>query len=139
MKIKNGDVLITILPAVETLGKGGPPKLPVLTVLKVRKMLRALRQHVQDLAEIRNELLDRWGKKGEDGKLLLVGSEVQFADGDRAKFVVAQAELYAGEWNYEGPTLTLEDLGEFPFTGGLLADLGELFCDDDEAMAGKSV
>lgn len=152
MLIRNGDVLLYVLPAVEMLSKEGLPTLPVLTMLKLRKMLRALRRHAQDLGETRNEFLEQWAEKDEDGKLITVSrlgedrdgnptriTEVKFVDNNRAGFVAAQAELYAGEWEYEGPTLTLGDLGEFPLTGGLLADLGELFCDDDEAMAGKSV
>lgn len=124
MKIKNGAVLMTVLPALETLGR---KETPILTALKIRKMVKLLRDHAQIVSETRNEFLDRFGKKGENGKLLVVGTAVQFADGDQAKFVVAQNELYEGEWDYTGQTITVADLGQMKVSGTLLADLGELF------------
>ena len=133
MKSKNGELLDAILPAVEKLGEARPPEVSVATMLKVRRILRKLREGAADVSAIRNDFLNQWGKKDEEGKLVLVGETVQFAPGDRARFLMAQKELYASEWDYEGPTLTLEDLGEFPFTGGFLADLGDVF--EDEALA----
>ena len=132
MKIRNGEIINRILPVVEKIGGEGPPKLPVLTVLKVRKMLRVLRPHVQDLMETRNDFLQQWGQKDDNGQLVMVGQEVKFPEGHRVKFIAAEAQLYSAEWEYPGPTVTLADLGKMQITGGLLADLGDLFCTDGE-------
>lgn len=132
MKLKNGAMITEILPIVEKIGREGLSALPVLTMLKVRKILRLLRPHVQDLVGVRNDLLQQWGQKDDNGKLVMVGNEILFPEGHRAKFIVAQDELYAGDWDYAGPTVTLSDLGKMEITGGLLADLGDLFCEDGE-------
>lgn len=137
MKVTNGELINRILPAVEKVGREGPPKVPVLAVLKVRKILRSLREHVRDVVETRNEFLDKFGLKDKDGKLVMIGVEVQFAEGNRAKFIEAQRTLYSGEFDYVGPTITLKDLGKMEITGGLLADLGDLFCEDEKEPEGE--
>lgn len=148
MLIKNGELLDAILPAVEELGR----EKNLLLALKTRTVLRVIRPHAQDLQQLRNELLDRFRAKDEDGKLItvertylnkdgrpVVVNDVQFAapKGDemsnQAKFIAGQAELMEGEWEYTGPQITVADLGKSPVTGETLTALGDLFKDETPA------
>lgn len=155
MNIKNGELLDAILPAVEELAK----EHNLTLALKTRTMLRIIRPHAQDIMELRNGLLERFGRKDEDGKLITVErrgqdrdgrpvivNEVQFEAsdeesdemGNQAKFIAGQTELLNGEWNYTGPQITVKDLGDTQVTGELLAALGDLFRDGaDEQPAQK--
>ncbi len=130
MKLRNGSIINQVLPALELLGR---KEMPVLSALKVRKMLRLLREHARDLQGLRNELLQRWGKKDEDGKLIILKNQASFATGeDSLAFAAAVNEMYSGEWEYPGETLTVDDLGNIKVGGAILADLCELLCVDGE-------
>jgi len=141
VNIKNGELLDAILPAVEELGK----EKNQLLALKTRTILRILRPRAQDILELRGDLIDRFGKKDEDGKVVLDGTVVQFEEpdkdsdepSDKAKFLAGQLELLSGGWDYPGPQIVAKDLGDTQVTGKLLAALGDLFVEPTEPAEEK--
>lgn len=125
MQFNNGETVNIITPALEQLGK---KELPVLMALKLRKILRCFRQHTDDLNESRNEFLQKWGKKDENGKLIVSGSgQIMVPKGESAlAYGAAMAELYGGDWEYDGLLIAEGDLGNIRIAPSVLANLGDL-------------
>lgn len=136
MRFNNGETANVIMPALEQLGK---KELPVLTALKLRKVLRSFRERAADLNSLRNDFLQEWGKKDRDGKVIVSGGgQVTVPKGEAAlAYGAAMAELYGGEWEYDGALILEADLGSIRVAPTVLADLGDLICVNGEGPEEK--
>lgn len=101
-------------------------RLPVAGALRLRKVTRALAEHLTDVEAERLLLLERHARHSEDGKLLIEGSQYQFAsDADRQAFNEAFGELMALTWEH-GWGIRVSDLGDIKVAPAVLLDLGPL-------------
>ena len=109
--------------------------LPPAGALRIRKTVRDLRAHLDDVEAERQKLLEAHGQHGEDGKLLTGESgAVQFADDEALQaFATAYAELMAATWSTEYP-VRASDLGTTAtMRAETLVALGELLEEPEEA------
>mgnify|MGYP006992520120 CR=1 FL=1 len=111
--------------AVEALKALAAERLPVIGALRVRKLTRTLTEHLQDVEGVRKELLDRYGRKDKDGKLIVEGNAVPLIPETMLEFQAEFATLMAGEFTTEFP-LRVSDLGTIDVAPQVLIDLGEL-------------
>ena len=111
--------------AIEALRALAAERLPVIGALRVRKLTRALTEHIADVEGVRKELLDRYGKKGEDGKLIVEGNTVPLIPETMMEFQAEFAALMAGEFTTAYP-LRVSDLGKGEIAPQILIDLGGL-------------
>jgi hypothetical protein len=111
--------------AVEALKALSAERLPVIGALRVRKLTRAVAEHLEDVEGVRKGLLERYGQKGEDGKLIVEGNAVPLIPETMLEFQAEFAALMAGEWSTEY-SLRVSDLGKGDIAPQVLIDLGGL-------------
>lgn len=111
--------------AAEALKALAAERLPVIGALRVRKLTRALTEHIADVEGVRKELLDRYGQKGEDGRLVVEGDRISLVPETMLEFQAEFATLMAGEFTTEYP-LRVSDLGVGEIAPQVLIGLGEL-------------
>jgi len=111
--------------AIEALRSLAAEKLPVIGALRVRKLTRALAEHITDVEGVRKELLDRFGQKDADGKLIVEGNQIPLIPETMLEFQVEFAALMAGEFTTEYP-VRVSDLGKGDIAPQVLIDLGGL-------------
>ena len=116
--------------AIEALRSLAAERLPVIGALRVRKLTRALAEHIADVEGVRKELLDRYGKKDEDGKLIVEGNAVPLIPETMMEFRAEFAALMAGEFSTEYP-VRVSDLGKGDIAPQVLIDLGGLLDEGD--------
>ena len=119
--IKNAD----LGRAIEALRSLAAERLPVIGALRVRKLTRALTEHIEDVEGVRKGLLDRYGKKDEDGKLIIEGNQIPLIPETMLEFQAEFATLMAGEFTTEFP-VRVSDLGKIDIAPQILIDLGGL-------------
>jgi hypothetical protein len=100
--------------------------IPMTTAMKVRRIVRALVPHLQDVEAERRKLASRYAKKDAEGKPLTENNQYIFAnDEDRETFVTQVNELMDLEW--EPPErLTVSELGDREVRPRILINLGEV-------------
>ena len=91
----------------------------------MRKLTRSLTEHLTDVEGVRKELLERYGQKGEDGKLIVEGNTVPLIPETMLEFQAEFAALMAGEFVTEYP-VRVSDLGKGDIAPQVLIDLGGL-------------
>ena len=111
--------------AIEALRSLAAERLPVIGALRVRKLTRALAEHITDVEGVRKGLLDRYGKKDEDGKLIIEGNQIPLIPETMLEFQAEFATLMAGEFTTEYP-VRVSDLGKIDIAPQVLIDLGGL-------------
>ena len=111
--------------AIEALKALAAERLPVSGALRVRKLTRSLTEHIEDVEGVRKELLERYGRKGEDGKLIIEGNTVPLIPETALEFQGEFLVLMTGEWSTEYP-LRVSDLGKGEIAPQVLIDLGGL-------------
>ena len=111
--------------AIEALRSLAAERLPVIGALRVRKLTRALTEHIEDVEGVRKGLLDRYGKKDEDGKLIIEGNQIPLIPETMLEFQAEFATLMAGEFTTEYP-VRVSDLGKGEIAPQILIDLGGL-------------
>jgi hypothetical protein len=111
--------------AIEALKLLAAERLPVIGALRVRKLTRALAEHITDVEGVRKGLLDRYGKKDEDGKLIIEGNQIPLIPETMLEFQAEFATLMAGEFTTEFP-VRVSDLGKIDIAPQVLIDLGGL-------------
>jgi len=111
--------------AIEALRSLAAERLPVIGALRVRKLTRALTEHIEDVEGVRKGLLDRYGKKDEDGKLIIEGNQIPLIPETMLEFQAEFATLMAGEFTTEYP-VRVSDLGKGDIAPQVLIDLGGL-------------
>ena len=111
--------------AIEALKLLAAERLPVIGALRVRKLTRALTEHIEDVEGVRKGLLDRYGKKDEDGKLIIEGNQIPLIPETMLEFQAEFATLMAGEFTTEYP-VRVSDLGKGEIAPQILIDLGGL-------------
>ena len=116
--------------AIEALKALAAERLPVSGALRVRKLTRSLTEHIEDVEGVRKELLERYGRKGEDGKLIIEGNTVPLIPETMLEFQSEFAALMTGEWSTEYP-LRVSDLGTGEIAPQVLIDLGGLLDEGD--------
>ena len=116
--------------AIEALRSLAAERLPVIGALRVRKLTRALAEHATDVEAIRKELLDRFGQKGEDGKLIIEGNQIPLIPETMLEFQAEFATLMASEFTTEYP-VRVSDLGKGEIAPQVLIDLGGLLDEGD--------
>jgi len=115
--------------AIEALRSLAAERLPVIGALRVRKLTRALTEHIEDVEGVRKGLLDRYGKKDEDGKLIIEGNQIPLIPETMLEFQAEFATLMAGEFTTEYP-VRVSDLGKGDIAPQVLIDLGGLLEED---------
>lgn len=101
-------------------------RLPVAGALRVRRLLREVQAHLDDVEAVRKELLRRHGEVGEDGQLALDASGNATFEGDAlVAFLSEYEELMAQTAEYERG-LTVADLGQIEVKPAVLVGLGAL-------------
>ena len=131
MNLTNGEIRGRILPALEELGKFKPESDQFALALKLRRILRSLRQHAEDVGELERGLAMQFGPKDEEGRLIFENGRVKFkTPKEETAFSDARRILMDTEFEYQGETLTVEEIQKLPVTVGMLADLGDLLCED---------
>jgi len=116
--------------AIEALRSLAAERLPVIGALRVRKLTRALTEHIEDVEGVRKGLLDRYGKKDEDGKLIIEGNQIPLIPETMLEFQAEFATLMAGEFTTEFP-VRVSDLGKIDIAPQILIDLGGLLDEGD--------
>jgi hypothetical protein len=111
--------------AIEALRSLAAERLPVIGALRVRKLTRAIAEHIADVEGVRKGLLDRYGKKDEDGKLIIEGNQIPLIPETMLEFQAEFATLMAGEFTTEYP-VRVSDLGKGEIAPQILIDLGGL-------------
>ena len=111
--------------AIEALRSLAAERLPVIGALRVRKLTRAIAEHIEDVEGVRKGLLDRYGKKDEDGKLIIEGNQIPLIPETMLEFQAEFATLMAGEFTTEYP-VRVSDLGKGEIAPQILIDLGGL-------------
>lgn len=126
--LKNGE----LMGAVVALHDLGAERVPVKTALKIRRLLRELEPRARDVAEVRQQLLERHVKK--DGKGEWVW-ERQNEDGT-GTVKLADPEAFNKEVTalmdetVECEALTVEELGNIEVRGETLYGLGDLLIEE---------
>ena len=123
-----------VIRAFQALRQLGEVKLPPRGALQVRRLARSLEPLAKDVEEVRREILLRHAVLDEKGEVAFnVRTGVQFEPGKALEFRREEAELL--DLAVEVTTrLRLEHLGEETIPGGLLADLGPFFEDEEEQI-----
>lgn len=106
--------------------------LPPAGALRIRRVLRELRGHLEDIEAERQKLLEAHGQHGEDGKLVTNESgAVQFADDEaRQAFAAEYAALMNATWETEYP-VRVSDLGtKAEMKAETLLALGDLLVEE---------
>jgi len=111
--------------AIEALKLLAAERLPVIGALRVRKLTRTLTEHLTDVEGVRKGLLDRYGKKDADGKLIVEGNQIPLIPETMLEFQAEFATLMAGEFTTEYP-VRVSDLGKGEIAPQILIDLGGL-------------
>ena len=111
--------------AIEALRSLAAERLPVIGALRVRKLTRAIAEHIEDVEGVRKGLLDRYGKKDEDGKLIIESNQIPLIPETMLEFQAEFATLMAGEFTTEFP-VRVSDLGKIDIAPQVLIDLGGL-------------
>jgi len=111
--------------AIEALRSLAAERLPVIGALRVRKLTRAIAEHIADVEGVRKELLERFGQKDEDGKLIIEGNQIPLIPETMLEFQAEFATLMAGEFTTEYP-VRVSDLGKGEIAPQILIDLGGL-------------
>ena len=122
IEMSNADVM----SAGQALAELSQERLPVSGAVRVRKVVRAVQAHLDDVEAVRKELLNRYACKCEDGKLILDERENATFDGDGLeRFQADYAELMAQTAEFERG-LAVADLGSIEVRPAVLVGLGTL-------------
>ena len=118
-------------PALQALTTLVNVRLPVKTGLKIRSMVRTLQHLSDDVEAERQKLIDLLARKGDDGKLIVVGNGVGRYDfGDNlSDFDAEYNALMNCEMAGKPAALTIADLGDVVIEPLILMQLGELIED----------
>ena len=116
--------------AIEALRSLAAERLPVIGALRVRKLTRAIAEHIEDVEGVRKGLLDRYGKKDADGKLIIEGNQIPLIPETMLEFQAEFATLMASEFTTEYP-VRVSDLGKGEIAPQVLIDLGGLLDEGD--------
>lgn len=93
------------------LAKLAAQPMPLRAAFKLKGINAKVKDEAQKFEEVRQSALERYGKKGEDGKLALNEDQtVQFEPGQLQAFAKELSEL--GDTEVEVGTLSLAELGE---------------------------
>ena len=114
------------------LGQLAAKELPIRSALKVRRLARAVVEHVTDANAERDKLIERFGQKDEAGHLVHgEGNTIQLAF--PAEFQAAWGELLAASVEIDDKLRLAEsDLGDsIQIEPGVLLGLGDLLEDSD--------
>jgi hypothetical protein len=111
--------------AIEALRSLAAERLPVIGALRVRKLTRAIAEHIADVEGVRKELLERFGQKDADGKLIIESNQIPLIPETMLEFQAEFATLMAGEFTTEFP-VRVSDLGKGEIAPQILIDLGGL-------------
>ncbi len=106
-------------------------EVPIKSALKVRRLARAVRDHVTDANAEREKLIDKYGQKDEDGQLAREGDTIRLASPE--EFQAAWTALLAETVEIEDKlVLHVADLGDsIQIEPGVLLGLGDLLEDSD--------
>ena len=106
-------------------------EVPLSGALRVRRLARAVRDHVTDANAEREKLIDKYGQKDEDGQLAREGDTIRLAFPQ--EFQSAWGELLAENVEIEDKlVLHVADLGDsIQIEPGVLLGLGDLLEDSD--------
>ena len=121
--------------AAEALRELGQERLPVAGALKVRKLVKAVQAHLDDVEGVRKELLSRYACKDEHDQLVLDerGNATFEADGLQ-QFQADYLELMEQTVEFEHG-LTVADLGSIEVRPATLVALGALLEEGEEGCA----
>jgi len=105
--------------------------LPIPGALRVRRLMRAVREHVTDADAERNKLIEKYAQRDADGQIVRGEGTIQLAE--PAAFQSAWGELLAENVEIEDKlVLTVNDLGDsIQIEPGVLLGLGDLLEDSD--------
>lgn len=105
--------------------------LPIPGALRVRRLMRAVREHVTDANAERNKLIEKYAQRDADGQIVRGEGTIQLAE--PAAFQAAWSELLAENVEIEDKlVLTVNDLGDsIQIEPGVLLGLGDLLEDSD--------
>lgn len=88
---------------------------PLRVAFKLKGVLAKVNEELRKYEECRQDALERLGKKGEDGKLVLsADNSVQFEKGGLERFSKELTDL--GNMEVELPTVKLEEVGDIQLT-----------------------
>jgi len=115
-----------LIAASRSLQELAQERLPVAGALRVRRLMREVQAHLDDVEGVRKELLQRHAKKGEDGQLALDASGNATFEGDAlTAFLSEYEELMAQTMEFERG-LAVADLGQIDVKPAVLMGLGAL-------------
>ena len=105
--------------------------LPIPGALRVRRLMRAVREHVTDANAERNKLIEKYAQRDADGQIVRGEGTIQLAE--PAAFQAAWSELLAENVEIEDKlVLTVNDLGDsIQIEPDVLLGLGDLLEDSD--------
>lgn len=112
-------------------------KLPVSGALRVRKIIKALQAHMEDVEAVRIDIIGRYAKRDEDGHIITENNQengtVVFEDDDaKAEFLGEYQKLMAETWETD-LTIRVSDLGSGEIEPAVLIALGDLLEEEIEA------
>lgn len=101
-------------------------RLPVAGALRVRKVTKALKAHLEDVEAVRMQLLEDFCKKDENGKLVIADNRYQFVSPKaEADFETQYGQLMTETWEH-GYSVRISDLGSGEIEPAVLIALGDL-------------
>jgi len=113
----------------QALGELINEKLPIATALKIRKIIRELTPHLEDMEAEKRKIINSYVPLDETGAPSNKNNQYVFdTEENKERFLSEMTELMNLEW--ESPEhLTIEELGSITITPATLLGLGDLFID----------